>query len=233
MASLRACSERRPFSRALGIEVRFAADLRHAEDDGADAAGEGFGFVTVGVPFAGVGALVGLGLEDLMAFDAHGLVDEETQAFGEAVVALLLRTFFRSYFWPNVKRSIMLSELASGNACGPDVRVGLNIIDERTRADVAFGNECKTCSCSTPSASTSPMVCFSSHRGQSSRVRAVARPPWLRRSLRQRLFASPAISGAQVAVQGNRFVRAVDLASGFRGVRLLSISESTYMSAYK
>ncbi len=77
------------FFQGAGIEGGLAPDLRHAEGDGADAAGEGFGFVAVGVTLAGVGALVGLGLEDVMALDAHGFVDQEAQAFGEAVVALL------------------------------------------------------------------------------------------------------------------------------------------------
>ena len=77
------------FFQGAGIEFRFTPDLRDAEGDGADAAGEGFGFVAVGVALAGVGALVGLGLEDMMAFDAHGFVDEDAEAFGEAVVALV------------------------------------------------------------------------------------------------------------------------------------------------
>jgi hypothetical protein len=76
------------FSEGGGVEVGFAADLRDAEGDGTDAAGEGFGFIAVGVTFAGFGAFVGVGLEDVMAFEAHGFVDEEAQAFGEAVVAL-------------------------------------------------------------------------------------------------------------------------------------------------
>ena len=77
------------FFQGAGIEGGYAPDLRHTEGDGADAAGEGFGLVAVGVTLAGVGALVGLGLEDVMAFDAHGFVDEEAEAFGKAVVALL------------------------------------------------------------------------------------------------------------------------------------------------
>ena len=77
------------FFQGAGIEAGFAPDLRDAEGDGADAAGEGFGFVAVGVALAGVGAFVGLGLEDLMAFDAHRFVDEDAETFGEAVVALL------------------------------------------------------------------------------------------------------------------------------------------------
>lgn len=77
------------FFQGAGIEGGFAPDLRHAEGDGADAAGERLGFVTVGVALAGVGAFVGLGLEDLMAFDAHRFVDEQADAFGEAGGALL------------------------------------------------------------------------------------------------------------------------------------------------
>jgi hypothetical protein len=77
------------FFQGAGIEVGVAPDLRDAEGDGADAAGEGLGFVAVGVTLACVGAFVGLGLEDLMAFDAHGFVDEDADPFGEAVVALL------------------------------------------------------------------------------------------------------------------------------------------------
>lgn len=74
---------------SAGIELGFATNLRHAEGDGTDAAGEGLGFVAVGVTLASVGAFVGLGLENLMAFDAHGFVDEQADAFGEAGVALL------------------------------------------------------------------------------------------------------------------------------------------------
>lgn len=66
-----------------------AADLRDAEGDGAEAAGEGFGFITVCVALACVGTLVGLGLEDVVAFEAHGFVDEEAQTFGKAVMAVL------------------------------------------------------------------------------------------------------------------------------------------------
>jgi len=77
------------FVEGTGIEGGFTADLRDTEGDGADAAGESLGFETVGVTEAGVGAFVGLGLEDLMTFDAHGFVDEEAQAFGEAGVVLV------------------------------------------------------------------------------------------------------------------------------------------------
>ena len=77
------------FFQGAGIEVGVAPDLWDAEGDGTDAAREGLGFVAVGITLAGVGALVGLGLEDVMAFDAHRFVDEDAEPFGEAVVALL------------------------------------------------------------------------------------------------------------------------------------------------
>jgi len=71
------------------VELQAAADLRDAEGDGAQAGGEGFGFEAVGMALAGVGALVGLGLEGLGAFLAHGGIDEQADAFGEAGGALL------------------------------------------------------------------------------------------------------------------------------------------------
>jgi hypothetical protein len=66
-----------------------AADLRDAEGDGSETAVEGFRFIPVGVAFACFGALVGLCLEDILAFDAHGFVDEEAKTFGEAVMAMV------------------------------------------------------------------------------------------------------------------------------------------------
>ena len=60
-----------------------AADLRDAEGDGSETAVEGFRFIPVGVAFACFGALVGLCLEDMLAFDAHGFVDEEAKTFVE------------------------------------------------------------------------------------------------------------------------------------------------------
>ena len=72
-----------------GVEVDVAPDLRDAELNGADAGVEGFGFEAVGVALAGFGALIGLGLEGLGALLAHGLVDEQADAFGEAGGALL------------------------------------------------------------------------------------------------------------------------------------------------
>ncbi len=59
-----------------GIEVQLPAHLGDLELDGAAAGNEGFGFEAVGVPLAGVGPFIGLGLEDVGAFLAHGFVDE-------------------------------------------------------------------------------------------------------------------------------------------------------------
>ena len=77
------------FFEGAGVEVHATADLGDVEGDGAEATVEGFVLEAVGVALAGVGALVGLGLEDLTALAAHGLVDEEADAFGESVGALL------------------------------------------------------------------------------------------------------------------------------------------------
>jgi hypothetical protein len=69
------------------------------ELDGAEAGGEGFGFEAIGVALAGFGAFVGLGLEGLAAFLAHGFIDEQADAFGEAAGAFSLRscrTVFKS-----------------------------------------------------------------------------------------------------------------------------------------
>ena len=70
-----------------GIEVHAVAHLRDTELDGADAGGEGFGFEAVGVALAGLGAFVRLGLEGVGAFQAHGFVDEQAHALGEAFEA--------------------------------------------------------------------------------------------------------------------------------------------------
>lgn len=114
------------FFQGAGIEIRFAPDLRHAESDGTNAAGEGFRFVAVGVTFAGVGAFVGLSLEHLMAFDAHGFVDQEAQAFGEAVVALFSQELqdvvqeFRICLVGHVVLSLdVFADTPTGNQCGP------------------------------------------------------------------------------------------------------------------
>lgn len=76
------------FLEGAGVKIHGAADLRNVESDGPETGGEGFVFEAVGVAGAGLGALVGLGLEDLGTLDAHGLVDEEADAFSEAIGAL-------------------------------------------------------------------------------------------------------------------------------------------------
>jgi len=76
------------FFQGAGIEGGFAADLWDAKGDGPNPAGERFGFVAVGIAEACVRPFVRLSLEDLMPLDAHGFIDEQAQAFGEALVAL-------------------------------------------------------------------------------------------------------------------------------------------------
>ena len=44
-------------------------------------------FEAIGLALPGFGAFVGLGLERLGAFLAHGFIDQEAEAFGEAVGA--------------------------------------------------------------------------------------------------------------------------------------------------
>ena len=114
------------FFQGAGIEFGFTPDLWDAEGDGADAAGEGLGFVAIGVTEAGVGALVGLGLEDLMAFDAHGFVDEQADTFGEAVVALLgqelqdvVQEFRIGVVGHVMFRVGCVCDTSTGNQCGP------------------------------------------------------------------------------------------------------------------
>lgn len=70
-----------------GIEGEAATDLRDAEGDGGHAGGDGFGFEAVGVAQAGLGAFVRLGLEGVGAFQAHGFVNEQANALGEAFEA--------------------------------------------------------------------------------------------------------------------------------------------------
>ncbi len=78
------------FFQGVGIELQIATHLRDFELNGADAGGEGFGFEAVGVTLAGVGAFVGLGLERVAAFLAHGFIDEQADAFGETAGALFI-----------------------------------------------------------------------------------------------------------------------------------------------
>ena len=78
------------FFERVGIEVQIAAHLGDLELDRAEAGGEGLGFEAVGVALAGVGAFVGLGLERVSAFLAHGFIDEQTDALGEAAGAFVI-----------------------------------------------------------------------------------------------------------------------------------------------
>ena len=73
-----------------GIEVQIAAHLRDLELNGTAAGDEGFGFETIGVAQAGVGAFIGLGLEGLGTLLAHGFIDEQADALGEAAGAFLI-----------------------------------------------------------------------------------------------------------------------------------------------
>ena len=73
-----------------GIEVQIAAHLRDLELDGTAAGDEGFGFETIGVAQTGVGAFIGLGLEGLGTLLAHGFIDEQADALGEAAGAFLV-----------------------------------------------------------------------------------------------------------------------------------------------
>ena len=78
------------FFESVGIEVRIAAHLRDLELDRADAGGERLGFEVVGVTLAGVGAFAGLGLKRASTFLAHGFIDEEADALGEAASAFFI-----------------------------------------------------------------------------------------------------------------------------------------------
>ena len=73
-----------------GKEVQIAANLGDLELDAAGRGGQGFGFEAIGIAQAGVGALIGLGLEDLAAFLAHGFIDEQADAFGKAAGAFVI-----------------------------------------------------------------------------------------------------------------------------------------------
>jgi hypothetical protein len=72
------------FVPGAGIEGNAAADLGNGEGNRADTSIERFGFEAVGVSGAGVGAFVGLRLEDLGAFLRHSFIDEQTKSLGEA-----------------------------------------------------------------------------------------------------------------------------------------------------
>jgi len=77
------------FFESGGIEVEIAADLRDGQGDGAEAGREGLWFEAIGVAGASLGALEGLGLEHGGALRAHGLVDEDAEARGEGLGALV------------------------------------------------------------------------------------------------------------------------------------------------
>ena len=69
---------------------------------------------------------VRLGLEHLLAFDAHRFVDEEAEAFGEAVVALLsqkLQDVAQEFRIGVVGHVVLLldvfADTPTGNQCGP------------------------------------------------------------------------------------------------------------------
>ncbi len=64
---------------------------------------QGLGFEAVGVALAGVGASVGLSLERVGAFLAHGFIDKQTDAFGEAA---------RAFFIEELKNSIQEFRIA-------------------------------------------------------------------------------------------------------------------------
>ena len=66
------------------IEVQISAHLGDLELDGPTTRGERFGFKTIGVAEAGIGAFIGPGLKGLGAFLAHGFINEQADAFGEA-----------------------------------------------------------------------------------------------------------------------------------------------------
>jgi hypothetical protein len=71
-----------------GIEVQIAAHWGDLELDGTTAGGEGLGFEAIGVAKAGLGAFIGLGLEGVGSFLAHGFIDEPPDAFGETAGAI-------------------------------------------------------------------------------------------------------------------------------------------------
>ena len=72
-----------------GIEVQVATHLRDLKLDGTATRDEGFGFKAIGVAEPGVGAFIGVGLEGLGTLLAHGFIDEQPDAFGEAAGALV------------------------------------------------------------------------------------------------------------------------------------------------
>jgi len=68
------------FFEGAGIEVQIAAHLRDLELD-RPTRWRGSGFEAVGVALAGVGALVGLGLQGFGSLLLHGFIDQQADAF--------------------------------------------------------------------------------------------------------------------------------------------------------
>lgn len=77
------------FFEAGRVEVWTSPDLGHAQSQGTDPAGQGFGFEAIGMALAVRAALVGLGLEGARAFELHGFVDEGGLGGGQTVAALI------------------------------------------------------------------------------------------------------------------------------------------------
>src|SRR5688572_3173648 len=78
------------FEDGVGVELDGGpADLRHVDDDAAQAGVEGAGLEAVGVTAALVGPLVGLGAQGLLALEAHGLVEDELHGLEHSVDALV------------------------------------------------------------------------------------------------------------------------------------------------
>lgn len=75
------------FFQRTGIKIHAVANLGDAKLDGADAGGKSLGFEAVGATQTGFAAFVRAGLEDGGTFLNHGLVDEQTEAFGKSAGA--------------------------------------------------------------------------------------------------------------------------------------------------
>jgi len=64
------------FFQGAGVKFHAVANLRNAQEEGADTGGKGFGFESIDSPLALLATLVRTGLKDGRAFLDHGLVDE-------------------------------------------------------------------------------------------------------------------------------------------------------------
>lgn len=74
----------------VGVEAGISTELRDVEGDEIVPCVDGLGLVAVAVAIGGFGALVGLGVENLGAFVAHGSIDEQPGALGEAFGAVFV-----------------------------------------------------------------------------------------------------------------------------------------------